>query len=135
MRQHTLIGQIGIAAVVMFVIGLTMRSDAQVGPSRKILLQRDLDIPGYETILNEASVAVGGREGKHRHPGAFVAYLLEGEMTLEMEGQPSRTLKAGDSVFVPAGQVHEGINTGRVPIKALVTFIVKKGQPLTTPAP
>jgi quercetin dioxygenase-like cupin family protein len=133
--RHTLSGRVVIAAVVVLLIGLTMRSDAQVGPSRKILIQRDLDIPGYEMILNEASIAVGGREGKHRHPGAFMGYLLEGEMTLETEGQPSRTLKAGDSVFVPAGQVHEGINTGKVPIRALVTFIVKKGATLTTPAP
>jgi len=133
--RHTFSGRVVIAAVVILLIGLTMRSDAQVGPSRKILIQRDLDIPGYEMILNEASIAVGGREGKHRHPGAFMGYLLEGEMTLETEGQPSRTLKAGDSVFVPAGQVHEGINTGKVPIRALVTFIVKKGATLTTPAP
>jgi quercetin dioxygenase-like cupin family protein len=133
--RHTLSGRVVIAAVVVLLIGLTMRSDAQVGPSRKILIQRDLDIPGYEMILNEASIAVGGREGKHRHPGAFVGYLLEGEMTLETEGQPSRTLKAGDSAFVPAGQIHEGINTGKVPIRALVTFIVKKGATLTTPAP
>jgi len=133
--RHTLSGRVVIAAVVVLLIGLTMRSDAQVGPSRKILIQRDLDIPGYEMILNKASIAVGGREGKHRHPGAFMGYLLEGEMTLETEGQPSRTLKAGDSVFVPAGQVHEGINTGKVPIRALVTFIVKKGATLTTPAP
>ena len=133
--RHTLSGRVVIAAVVVLLIGLTMRSDAQVGPSRKVLIQRDLDIPGYEVILNEASLPVGGREGKHRHPGAFVGYLLEGEMTLEMEGQPSTTLKAGDSAFVPAGQVHEGINTGKVPIRALVTFIVKKGATLTTPAP
>ena len=98
--RHTFSGRVVIAAVVVLLIGLTMRSDAQVGPSRKILIQRDLDIPGYEMILNEASIAVGGREGKHRHPGAFVGYLLDGEMTMETEGQPSRTLKAGDSVFV-----------------------------------
>ena len=133
--RHTLSGRVVIAAVVVLLIGLTMRSDAQVGPSRKVLIQRDLDIPGYEVILNEASLPVGGREGKHRHPGAFVGYLLEGEMTLETEGQPSTTLKAGDSAFVPAGQIHEGINTGKVPIRALVTFIVKKGATLTTPAP
>jgi quercetin dioxygenase-like cupin family protein len=132
--RHTLSGRVVISAVVVLLIGLTMRSDAQ-GPSRKILIQRDLDIPGYEMIVNEASIPVGGREGKHRHPGAFVGYLLEGEMTLETEGQPSTTLKAGDSAFVPAGQVHEGINTGKVPIRALVTFIVRKGATLTTPAP
>jgi hypothetical protein len=30
--------------------------------------------------------------------------------------------------------VHEGINKGGVPIKALATFIVEKGKPFATPA-
>jgi quercetin dioxygenase-like cupin family protein len=134
MRTATRANHLIAAVSVILLIGLTTHSDAQVGPSRKILIQRDLEIAGYETILNEASIPVGGREGKHRHPGAFLGYLLEGEMTLEMEGEPSKTLRAGDSVFVPAGKVHEGINTGKTPIRALVTFVVKKGVPLTVAA-
>ena len=134
MAQQTWIGRL-MFTVLVLVIGLSSRSDAQVGLNRKILLQQDLDIPGYETILAEAFVAVGGREGKHKHPGTLIGYILEGEMDLELEGHPTKSLKPGDSLLIPAGQVHEGINKGKVPIKALVTFVVKKGEPLTTSVP
>jgi quercetin dioxygenase-like cupin family protein len=43
-------------------------------------------------------------------------------------------LKAGDAILIEPRQVHEGINKGNVPVKALVTFIVEKGKPLSTPA-
>jgi len=39
----------------------------------------------------------------------------------------------GGSLIVGPGKVHEGINRGNTPIKALVTFIVEKGKPLSTP--
>ena len=102
---------------------------------RKVLLQQDFQMPGYQVLLVEATIPVGGREGKHTHPGTMVGYLLEGAMDLEIEGKPTQTLKAGDSVMVESSKLHEGINRGRVPTKALVTFIVEKGKPLSTPRP
>ena len=105
---------------------------AQTGIERKILLQQDLNIPGYETLLVDVTIAVGGREGRHTHAGTLVGRVLEGELTLEQEGLPTRTYKAGESVLIKPGQIHEGINKGKTPIKALVTFIVEKGKPLTT---
>ncbi len=80
-----------------------------------------------------ATIAVGGREGKHTHAGTLVGYVLQGELTLELDGQPTRVVKAGESAYIEAGRIHEGINRGRVPMKALVTFIIEKGKPLTTP--
>jgi quercetin dioxygenase-like cupin family protein len=117
------------------VMAMTPSSNAQVGLQRRLLLQQDLAIPGYEIVHAEASIAVGGREGKHWHPGTLIGHLLEGEMVLELEGKPTRRIKAGESVLIEPRQVHEGINTGSVPIKALTTFIVEKGKPLTTPTP
>ena len=102
---------------------------------RKTLLQQDFEVPGYQVLLIEATLPVGGREGKHTHPGTMVGYILEGTMDLEVEGKPTQVLKAGDSAMVEPGKLHEGINRGRVPIKALVTFVVKKDQPLSTPRP
>jgi quercetin dioxygenase-like cupin family protein len=113
---------------------LATSSDAQVGLERKILLQQDLTIPGYETLLAEVTIAVGGREGRHWHSGTLVGRVLEGELTLELEGRPTEIVRAGEAVLIEPHQVHEGINKGAVPIKALVTFIVEKGKPLTTPA-
>jgi quercetin dioxygenase-like cupin family protein len=64
-----------------------------------------------------------------------VGHIIEGDLTLELEGQPTKIVRAGESVLIEARQVHEGINKGAVPVKALVTFVVEKGEPLSTPAP
>jgi quercetin dioxygenase-like cupin family protein len=45
------------------------------------------------------------------------------------------TYKAGDSFFIEAGKIHEGINKGTSPVKAVATFVVEKGKPVTSPAP
>ena len=37
----------------------------EVGLERKIVLEQDLKMPGYETVVAEATIAVGGREGRH----------------------------------------------------------------------
>ena len=62
-------------------------------------------------------------------------HVLEGAITLDYEGKPTVTYKAGESFFVDAGKVHEGINKGNVPSKAIATFVIPKGQPVTTQVP
>jgi quercetin dioxygenase-like cupin family protein len=121
-------------AVVMSIVAIAPSARSQVGLERKIVLHQDLAIPGYEVIVADVTLAVGGREGRHRHAGTLIGRVLEGELTLEVEGQPTRIVKAGESLLVEPGVVHEGINKGTVPIRALATFIVEKGKPLTTPA-
>ncbi len=126
-----------ILAIVVAALSITAaagQADAQVGLERKILLKQDAAIPGYETVVAEVNIGVGGREGRHFHAGTLVGYLLEGELTLELEGQPTKIVKAGEAVLIEPLQVHEGFNKGGVPIKALVTFIVEKGKPLMTAA-
>jgi quercetin dioxygenase-like cupin family protein len=135
MRQQTFVIRAMAVAIAACVMATAPSSDAQIGLERKVLLQQDLAIPGYETLLAEVTIAVGGREGKHWHAGTLVGYVLEGELTLELQGQPTKIVKAGESVLIEPRQVHEGINKGSVPIKALATFIVEKGKPLSTPAP
>jgi len=134
MKRRTLLGGVLFAALATSVALLAPSLDAQVGLERKILLQQDLAISGYETLLAEVTIAVGGREGRHWHSGTLVGRVLEGELTLELEGQPTKIVRAGEAVLIEPHQVHEGINEGGVPIKALVTFIVEKGKPLTTQA-
>jgi quercetin dioxygenase-like cupin family protein len=99
---------------------------------RKVLLQQDLTIPGYQAVLVSVEIPVGGREGRHTHPGSVLVYVEEGALTLDYEGKPTVTYKVGESFYVEPGRVHEGINRGNTPIKAVATFIVEKGKPLTT---
>lgn len=107
----------------------------QPGVERKVLLQQDLTIPGYQAVLVAVTIPVGGREGRHSHPGTALVHVLEGALTLDHDGRPTVTYKAGETFHVDAGTVHEGINRGGTPIKALATFVVEKGKPLTSQAP
>jgi quercetin dioxygenase-like cupin family protein len=116
---------IGLAA---FSIASAVAQQVQ----RKILLTQDLPIPGYEMVLVAVEIPPGGREGRHTHPGALMAQVQEGVLTLDDEGKPTTTYKAGDAFFVKAGSIHEGSNHGTTPVKILATFVVEKGKPLTT---
>src|ERR1700753_4180586 len=81
----------------------------QAGIQRKSLLQQD-GPPGYQTIVNILEFAPGAREVRHTHPGPLTGYVLEGTLTLEHEGRPTKTYKAGEAFDVEAGKIHTGIN-------------------------
>ena len=39
----------------------------------------------------------------HRHPGPLYGYMVEGEMLLELEGDPPRVIRAGETFWEPGG--------------------------------
>jgi quercetin dioxygenase-like cupin family protein len=103
------------------------------GFKRVELNRHDSTNPGYEVVLARAEFQPGGAVAKHTHPGEEVAYILEGEITLEVEGKPAQHLKTGDSFYLAGGTVHAAKNTGKGGAKVLATYIVEKGKPLATP--
>jgi quercetin dioxygenase-like cupin family protein len=123
---------LAVAAVVPLLLSPASLVQAQAGVERKVLLQEDLSVPGQQVSLIAVTIAAGAREGQHTHPGTLVGQVQEGELMLEQQGLPTRTFKAGESFSVKPGQVHEGMNHGKTPIKILVTVVAEKGKPLTT---
>ncbi len=121
-------------AFLIASITVIVANAQQPNVERNLLLQQDLTISGYEGVLVEATIPVGGREGRHSHPGPLLAYVLEGTFTVEYQGKPTVTYQAGESFFVEAGNIHEGINNGNTPVRVIATFIVEEGRPLTTQA-
>jgi quercetin dioxygenase-like cupin family protein len=121
------------AALTMCIASLVVAQNAP-GPVRTILQRHDTTAAGYEAVLVKVEIPVGGREGRHTHPGLATGYVEQGTLTLEYEGRPTIAYKPGDSFILEPGKVHEGINTGNVPVKAVATFVVEKGASLTTPA-
>jgi quercetin dioxygenase-like cupin family protein len=136
MRHVITVGALAIGLAALFTSVTSVPATAQEPTvQRKILLTHDLAIPGYQTVMGAVEIPPGGREGRHTHPGAVVVYIQEGVLTFDYEGNPTMTYKAGDSFFIEAGKIHEGINKGASPVKAVATFVVEKGKPLTSPAP
>ena len=60
--------------------------------------------------------------------------MVEGDMTLLVDGQPPLEVKTGDSYKVPPGAVHDA-KTGAKGAKVIATYVVEKGKPLASPAP
>jgi len=123
-----------LAVSAFAAVSASVQSDAAPAPTvqRKVLLQQDLSIPNYSTALVEVMIPVGGREGRHTHPGSAVVHVLEGALTLDMEGVPTKTYQVGETVFIATGKIHEGINNGTVPMRAIASFVVEKGKPLAS---
>ncbi|MFI5447454.1 cupin domain-containing protein [Polaromonas sp. UC242_47] len=105
------------------------------GLTRVMVGKADVSVPGREAVVARVDVAPGAKAGRHTHPGDEISYVLEGEATLLVDGQPPRQVKAGESFVVPAGVVHDAHNNGASPIKLVGVYVVEKGKPLATPAP
>ena len=108
---------------------------AQPAPSAKrtVLLKQDMTVPGREVVMASVELPPGSTEGRHTHFAEVYAFVQEGTITLAVEGQPTRTLSAGEVFTIAPGQVHEGSNKGTVTAKLSVVFAAEKGKPLATP--
>ena len=124
------------AAATLSIAGLVAGAGSAGAQAiaRKVLLKQE-GPPGYQTVLTSVEIPVGVSEIRHTHPGMLVVYVIEGTLALESEGRPRTTYKSGDSFCVEAGKVHQGINTGTVPVKIAATLVAEKGKPLSAPAP
>ena len=135
--MHRTVGMLTIALVVGIAVGMigTQVLKAQQEPvGRTLLLKTDLaGIEGKEALVLIVEFAPGAVGGKHHHPGHEIGYMLEGSISLEVEGKPPATLKAGDTFHIPAKVVHAGKNASTTaPAKALVFGLFEKGQPGAT---
>ena len=120
-----------------FAVAVTLAAvavGAQAPGIKRTVLQKGDVSADYEVILARAEISPGGSTGRHTHPGTESGYVLEGTTELQIDGQPTKVYKAGDSYFIPAGTIHSASPVGDKPAVVLATYVVKKGEPLATPA-
>src|ERR671915_446428 len=123
-------------AVVVAIVGSGVALDVMtqtaqpLGIRRTDVLRHDLGVPGREVIQVRVDFAPGVAFGKHSHPGAELAYVLEGTLEYQLEGEQPVTLKAGEALFIPARTIHAAKNVGTGNAAELATYIVEKGKPL-----
>jgi quercetin dioxygenase-like cupin family protein len=130
-RQHIILSTAGL---VLAASSAGVLAQAP-GLSRTLVGKADVSVPGREAVVARVEVAPGARAGRHTHPGDEISYVMEGEVSLLVDGQPPRLLKAGESFVVPAGVVHDAHNEGAVATKLVGVYVVEKGKPLASPAP
>jgi quercetin dioxygenase-like cupin family protein len=132
-RKYVLIAASLLAG---FVIGVAFARTGTAQPTvARTVLQR-VDDPAsrsHEVVMAAVDFPSQAVVGRHTHPGVEIGYVLEGAITVEHQGRPSVTKKAGEFFQIDAEAVHDARNDGPT-AKILAIYIVDKSKPLASPA-
>jgi quercetin dioxygenase-like cupin family protein len=130
---------LGTALALAFGAGLATQSmvGAQQQPiNAKTVMDEPLVGGIYEQLLmQEVSFQPGAGVPWHIHPdGHEIAYVLEGALKLQVDGQPDRVLKAGEALHMNANVVHRGqAEAGGA--KLLIVRLKPKDKPVMQTVP
>ena len=118
-----------------------------------LLFAREPEGQSAVTAEQLIAAALAGEEGKevnaqvytfppgtvlpwHIHPDAHeIAYILEGTLSFQRQGEEPREIKAGEADYLPPNVVHRGMNEGDKPVKLFVVRIKPKDKPLVVEVP
>lgn len=130
------------AAILAIALGVGWASAEEPGelvvPGNKVIPQTKADlagVPGKQVIANIYEVPAGNLVPRHFHHGDEFHLVLSGAWEAEVEGRPTRVLKAGDSQYVGGGLWHGGKALGPEPLRLLGVMIVDKDKPITEVVP
>jgi len=111
----------------------TTPTDALAGKLKRTELQHSASsIPGREIVQVLTEIPAGVESGWHMHPGEEVGYILAGTVEMEIQGQPTLTLRAGDPFLMPPRTPHNALDVGPDTGQMLSTYIVEVGESLAT---
>jgi quercetin dioxygenase-like cupin family protein len=106
-REFLRLSGMGIVAPSIVNIAL---AQAQAGPKPTQILRNDLEGQNHvvqETVVSIVEFPPGAAAPWHIHPGAQeLLHVIEGSLTVEIEGKGSTLLKAGEAGIIPAELVH-----------------------------
>lgn len=124
-----------IAGVVLCVAGDSLRAAPPAAVTT--LMQRDLpDLAGKEALMLTVEYPPAGASLPHRHDADVLVYVLEGEVIMQVAGQPARTIGAGGTFYEGPADVHvKSANaSATAPAKLLVFMVKDRNRPASLPA-
>ena len=133
MKRSTIV----VTIIMVFGVGAAMISAGTLNAQSAQIKRTDLikaeltPMEGPVAYLWVGELAPGAATGKHSHPTPRFVYVLEGAVTLEIDGQSPATYKAGEAFQESPNVVHNLQNaSASQSAKALGFQVATKGQPL-----
>ena len=96
----------------------------------EVLLVDAQDGIGNETTVEKTTRKRGTRSVIHIHPWGGTTCVLEGEMTLYMDGSDPERAPAGTCYYMPPNHVMTALSSGTVDAVMLDSFKVPVGNPV-----
>ena len=125
----------------LFIILMAMSMHAQHGgrPSARVALSHALPaLDGNKLAVHLVEVTYGPGEASpaHSHPCPVIAYVAQGEIRSQVEGQPEAVYKTGESFYEAPNGIHAvSANASQTkPAKLIAFFVCDHTAPLSSPA-
>jgi quercetin dioxygenase-like cupin family protein len=140
MRAIFLLAILALPVSPLFAEAEAYRREIELKP----LLKTQIDSAGkpivYPTGCAEVSavhviIPPGAQTGWHKHPVPCFAYILEGELDVQLASGETKTLKAGEAFAESVDVMHNGANKGGVPVKLVMFAAGTCGQPYAVKPP
>lgn len=124
-----------VIAVSAASVGAGRAQTAAPPPKVKLLMKNEVvsSVPNKEAYLLDIDWGLDSSTGRHIHSGDEYAEIVDGELQLNVDGQPAKIVKAGDSYHNLAGVVHETKNISGKPARSIAVLIIDKGKPPSEP--
>lgn len=94
-----------------------------------------LDTQSPEITVMKVEIEPGAETGWHSHPVPLYAYVLEGNLTVEIKGEDTYHFAAGDAITEVVHIFHNGKNPGPMPVVLIVFYTGEVGKPNTVMTP
>jgi quercetin dioxygenase-like cupin family protein len=125
-----------VAAAVLAFPNRTSAGEAMpsVSPTVVDLMARDLaGVPNKEALMITVTYLPGGASLPHRHDAQVFVYVLEGTMTMQVDGSAPVTLGPGQTFYEGPMDVHRvSANASQTEPARILVFIIKdKGTPVS----
>lgn len=122
--------------LALAVCGSALAHDAGGAESHHMLMQQALpDVPGEHVLMLTVTYPPGGTSEAHLHSGSIFAYVLDGAVVSQLEGQPARTYHQGESWY-ETPRIHHLVSrnaSATQPATLLVFAIGGEGEPIKLP--
>ncbi len=84
-----------------------------------------------KVTVSIVTVAPGADTALHHHPAPLVAYILEGELTVEYRDRGRKVYRKGEALLEAMDVPHRGLNLGATTVKLLAVYLGAEGVPNT----
>ena len=128
------------AAAPLLCLSLSFATDARPASAEQVtqLMAQDLlGAPGKEALMLTVTYGAGAASLPHRHDAQVFVYVLEGEVTMQVQGQAQVTLRAGQTFYEGPDDIHQvSANASRTATAKILVFMVKdKARPASRAIP
>jgi quercetin dioxygenase-like cupin family protein len=131
-------GSVWLAAAAGALLSLAGdRAPAAPSAAVKTLMERDLpDLAGKEALMLTVEYPPAGASLPHRHDADVLVYVLEGEVVMQVAGQPAQTIGPGGTFYEGPTDVHvkSANSSTTAPAKLLVFMVKDRNRPVSLPA-